>query len=61
MGAWERSPKGKIIAINHEGLQEEYRKALRYFSTEDVVGSPYSIFYYHVDSHLGGTKGMESM
>jgi len=60
MGAWERSPKGRKIAINDEGLQEEYRKALRYFSTEDVVGSPYSIFYYHIDSHLGGTKGMES-
>ncbi len=60
MGAWERSPKGREIAINHEGLQEEYRKALRYFNTEDVVGSPYSIFYYHIDSHLGGTKGMES-
>lgn len=60
MGAWERSPKGKKIAINHEELQEEYRKALRYFSTEDVVGSPYSIFYYHIDEHLGGTKGMES-
>jgi len=60
MGVWERSPKGKEIAINHEGLQEEYRKALRYYSTEDVVGSPYSIFYYHVDSHLGGKKAMES-
>ncbi|MBY9018934.1 MAG: alpha-amylase [Candidatus Lokiarchaeota archaeon] len=60
MGAWERSPIGREIAIQHEGLQEEYRKALRYFSTDDVVGSPYSIFYYHIDSHLGGTKGMES-
>jgi len=60
MGVWERSPKGRKIAINDEGLQEEYRKALRYFNTEDVVGSPYSIFYYHIDSHLGGTKGMES-
>jgi len=60
MGVWERSPKGRKIAINDEGLQEEYRKALRYFNTEDVVGSPYSIFYYHIDSHLGGIKGMES-
>ncbi|MFX0175265.1 MAG: alpha-amylase family glycosyl hydrolase [Candidatus Hodarchaeota archaeon] len=60
MGIWERSPKGRDIAINHEGLQEEYRKALRYFNTEDVIGSPYSIYYYHVDSHYGRAEALES-
>ena len=58
MGVWERSPKGREIAINHPDLQEEYRNALRYFSTDDVVGSPYAVHYYHVDSHLGGQEGL---
>jgi hypothetical protein len=60
MGIWERSPKARDIAIKHEGLQQEYRKALRYFNTEDVIGSPYSVYYYHVDSHYGGTEALES-
>ncbi|TFF87264.1 MAG: alpha-amylase [Promethearchaeota archaeon] len=59
MGVWERSPKGREIAINHPGLQEEYRQALRYFSTDDVVGSPYAIHYYHVDSNLGSETGLD--
>lgn len=58
MGVWERSPKGREIAIRHEGLQEEYKKALRYFGTEDIIGSPYAVYYYHVDSHLGGNEGL---
>ncbi|MHA1477010.1 MAG: alpha-amylase family glycosyl hydrolase [Promethearchaeota archaeon] len=60
MGVWDRSPIGKEIAMNHEGLQEEYRKALRYYSTQDVVGSPYSVYYYHVSSHLGGPDALKS-
>ncbi len=58
MGIWERSPKGREIAIQHPDLQQEYHSALRYFSTDDVVGSPYSVHYYHVDSHLGGQEGL---
>ncbi|MFW9937609.1 MAG: alpha-amylase family glycosyl hydrolase [Candidatus Thorarchaeota archaeon] len=61
MGIWERSPKGRDIALNDEGLQKEYRRALRYFNTEDVVGSPYSVYYYHVDSHYGGTEALSSL
>ena len=59
MGVWERSPQGREIAIQHQGLQEEYRKVLRYFNTDDIVGSPYSVYYYHVDSHLGSKEGLE--
>jgi len=61
MGVWERSPLGRKIAMNHEGLQEEYRKALRYFSTQDVVGSPYSVYYYHISSQLGGPDALKSL
>lgn len=60
MGIWERSPKGRDIAIKDEKLQEEYRKALKYFNTEDVIGSPYSVYYYHVDSHYGGAEALSS-
>jgi hypothetical protein len=57
MGVWERSPRSRDIALQDEGLQKEFKKALRYFNTNDVVGSPYAIYYYHVDSHLGGLEG----
>ena len=60
MGLWERSPIGREIAISHEGLQEEYHKALHYYNTYDVIGSPYSVYYYHVSSHLGGSDGLNS-
>ena len=60
MGVWERSPQGKEIALNNEGLQEEFHKALRYFNTQDVVGSPYSVYYYHVSSQLGGLDALKS-
>jgi glycosidase len=51
---------GREIAMNHEGLQEEYRKALRYINTQDVIGSPYSVYYYHVSSQLGGSDALKS-
>lgn len=58
MGVWERSPRGCDIAIEDPDLQEEYRNALENFNTNDVVGSPYSIHYYHVDTQLGGKDGL---
>jgi len=60
MGVWERSPQSREIALNHTGLQQEYHKALSDFKTEDVVGSPYSIFDYHVDPHLGGEDSLKN-
>jgi hypothetical protein len=58
MGIWERSPRGRDIAMQDEALQKEYQKALNYYNTDDVIGSPYSVFYYHVDSHFGGTEAL---
>lgn len=60
MGVWERSPRGRDIALQHEGLQKEYHKALDYYNTDDVIGSPYSIYYYHVNSYLGGPEALAS-
>jgi hypothetical protein len=58
MGVWERSPEGRRIAREHEGLLQEYRKVLSDWTVEDTVGSPYCIHRYEVDEHLGGRKGL---
>ncbi|MFX0104234.1 MAG: alpha-amylase family glycosyl hydrolase [Candidatus Hodarchaeota archaeon] len=60
MGVWERSPASKKIALEDPDLQKEYHKALSDFRDEDVVGSPYSVYYYHVDDNIGGIDGLMS-
>ncbi|MFX0028556.1 MAG: alpha-amylase family glycosyl hydrolase [Candidatus Hermodarchaeota archaeon] len=60
MGVWERSPASKKIALEHPELKQEYHKALRDFKDSDVVGSPYSIYYYHVDKNIGSIDGLKS-
>lgn len=60
MGVWERSPLGREIALQHPGLQEEYRRALPDFEPQDVAGSPYSVRRYRVDPRLGGPQGLAS-
>lgn len=61
MGVWQRSVAGRRVAIEHPGLQGEYRKALPDYSEADVVGSPYSIPDYRVDAALGGDAGLASL
>ncbi|MHA1293079.1 MAG: alpha-amylase family glycosyl hydrolase [Promethearchaeota archaeon] len=61
MGVWERSPRGRKIALKHPGLRGEYHNALNNFKDEDVVGSPYSVYCYRVDPHLGGKEGLETV
>ena len=58
MGVWERSPSGIAIANQNKGLQEDFRRALPDFRSEDNVGSPYCMRQYVVDEHLGGRKGL---
>jgi hypothetical protein len=61
MGVWERSPASKKIAFEHPDLQKEYHKALTDFRDDDVIGSPYSIYYYHIDKNIGGLEGLENI
>jgi hypothetical protein len=61
MGVWERSPASKKIAFEHSDLQTEYHKALPTFRDEDVIGSPYSVYYYHVDKNIGGIDGLKDI
>ena len=58
MGVWERSPRGREIAINHESLLTSCREALPDLTPDDVVGSPYCVRRYRVDDHLGGPEGL---
>jgi glycosidase len=61
MGVWERSLASKKIAQEHLGLQREFHKALDDFNIDDVIGSPYAVYYYHVDSRLGGNKALQAL
>lgn len=58
MGVWERSPRGRVIARQHPDLQFEFQRVLPNFTPDDVVGSPYAIHRYVVDSYLGGPEGL---
>jgi hypothetical protein len=60
MGVWERSPAGIGVAIQNQGLIEDFRRALPDFSAKDNVGSPYCVRSYVVDEHLGGPQGLAS-
>ncbi len=60
MGVWERSPRGRQIALAHEGLQFEFERALPGFTPEQVVGSPYAVHRYTVDTRLGGRDELAS-
>lgn len=58
MGVWERSPASKKIALEHPDLQKELHEALHDFKDSDVIGSPYAVYYYHVDKNIGGIDGL---
>ncbi|MHA1521271.1 MAG: alpha-amylase family glycosyl hydrolase [Promethearchaeota archaeon] len=58
MGVWTRSPQSQKIARNHPGLQKEFQNALDDLTPDDIIGSPYAIYDYHVDPHLGGDVGL---
>jgi glycosidase len=61
MGVWERSPASKKIALEQSDLLNEYHKALHDFRDEDVIGSPYAVYYYHVDKNIGGIDGLKEI
>ena len=58
MGVWERSVVGAKIAREHPGLQAEFAAALPDLTVADVVGSPYAVHRYVVDTHLGGPAAL---
>jgi len=58
MGVWRVGPKSVEIARSVPGLVAEYERVLPDYAPDDVIGSPYSVAEYVVDSSLGGTKAL---
>jgi hypothetical protein len=58
MGVWERSPAGIGIAMQNQGLLDDFRRALPDLTPKDIAGSPYCVRRYVVDDHLGGPEGL---
>jgi len=58
MGVWERSPRGREVALAHSGLQTEYNQALPGYTPEHILGSPYAVHRYSVDPRFGGREGL---
>lgn len=61
MGVWQRSVAGRKVAREHPDLQPGYQQALPGFTAEDVVGSPYAVYEYRVDEHLGGDEALATL
>ncbi|MET0700474.1 MAG: alpha-amylase family glycosyl hydrolase [Mycobacterium sp.] len=58
MGVWQRSPAGTAIALTDSDLVGAFQSALPDWTPADVVGSPYCVRGYEVDSRLGGRAGL---
>ncbi|MGY0022174.1 alpha-amylase [Streptomyces sp. YJ-C3] len=58
MGVWERSPRGRAIALENPALRAAFSEAVGDIGEEDIAGSPYCIRRYEVDAALGGAAGL---
>lgn len=61
MGVWTPSKLSREIARTHEGLREEYRRALPDFTDDDIAGSPYAVRSYAVSRALGGARALAAL
>ncbi len=61
MGVWQRSPASQAIAREDPALQNEFSRALPGYTREDVLGSPYAICKYEVDSRFGGDAALREL
>ncbi|KAK8881185.1 hypothetical protein M9Y10_003916 [Tritrichomonas musculus] len=53
MGIWEVGPNSISIAKKHEGCIQGYNENLPGWTNDDIIGSPYCIVQYHVNSDIG--------
>ncbi len=58
MGVWQRSPAGRTAAMAEANLMAAYREVLSDLRTEDIIGSPYCVLDYVVDSRFGGPAAL---
>jgi hypothetical protein len=61
MGVWQSSPIAKRLALQSEGLLNEFNRILPGWRQEDVSGSPYAIYDYRLDSSLGGENELTEL
>lgn len=53
IGVWKRSPLSRQIALQDQNLKTAFDQNLPGWQESDVAGSPYAIFGYELDPHLG--------
>ncbi|WP_206505353.1 alpha-amylase family glycosyl hydrolase [Streptomyces chrestomyceticus] len=58
MGVWERSPRGRGIALWDPSLRTAFDRAVPGVEEGEIAGSPYCIRRYEVDAALGGAEGL---
>lgn len=58
MGVWERSTFGRDLVLNNPIAINEFKHELPGYKEHDLVGSPYSVRSYTVDTNLGGQAGL---
>src|SRR5688572_22299364 len=58
MGVWERSPKGVALSLENQPLMKELRQEYPDLKDSEVIGSPYCVWKFVVDSRLGGESGL---
>ncbi|MEU6963292.1 alpha-amylase family glycosyl hydrolase [Streptomyces chrestomyceticus] len=58
MGVWERSPRGRGIALWDPSLRTAFDRAVPGVEEGEIAGSPYCIRRYEVDATLGGAEGL---
>lgn len=61
MGVWQRSPAGRALARAIPELQQEYQQALPGWTEPDVVGSPYAVAGYELDTDLGSSEALAGL
>jgi len=59
MGVWERSPSGVRLTQADDALMTSLREVLPDLNNGDLMGSPFCIRRYDVDTRLGGFEGLE--
>jgi hypothetical protein len=58
LGVWQKGELGRQAALEHPGLQREYREALADFSETDVCGSPFAVQSYTVQAEFGANEAL---
>ncbi len=53
MGVWKTAPETIDKYCFEEGLVREYRSALKDFTNEDVIGSPFAVDTYEINPAIG--------